>query len=117
MAEAFPPGATYEPKIGSGTVPNVEGVDRSQLVNYSERKEYLGRRSTAVALEVFGDDFSRPGMFFSEAGSDHDIPYMVVCEGDGHITSYNLFHNSKSAARGLGGIVITEELAEYLRTA
>lgn len=87
-------------------------------MNYSEREEYLYRRATAVALEVFGDDFSRSGMFFTEAGSDHDVPYLVVCEGDGLITSYSLFDGGDAAARGvMTGIVITEAEAEYLRTA
>ena len=114
--ETFPAGATQQPENNGGFSPNVEGVERDRLVNYSERKEYLGRDAAGVALEVFGDDFSRPGMFFSEAARDLDVPYMVVCEGHGLVTSYNLFNGGRAAARGLNGFVITEADAEYLRS-
>lgn len=113
--ETFPSGATQQPESNGDFVPSIDRVECDRLVNYSERKEYLGRRAAGVALEVFGDDFSRPGMFFTEAARDLDVPYMVVCEGDGLITSYNLFDGGESAARGLNGFVITETEAEYLR--
>lgn len=115
--ETFPSGPTHQPENNGGFAPKVEGVERGRLVNYSEREEYLGRHAAGVALEVFGDDLSRPGMFFTEAGSDHDVPYLVVCEGQGLVTSYNLFDGGKAGARGLNGIVVTESAAEYLRTA
>lgn len=116
--ETFPSGATQQPESTGGFAPNVGGVERDRLVNYSEREEYLYRDATSVALEVFGDDFSHSGMFFTEAGSDHDVPYLVVCEGQGLITSYNLFGGSRAAARGvMTGIVITEAEAEHLRAA
>lgn len=115
--EMYPTQSTNQSEDDRDLVPAIQRVERDKLKNYSEREEYLYRRAARVALEVFGDDFSRPGMFFTEAGSDHDVPYMVVCEGDGHITSYNLFFGSKAAARGLNGFVITEAEAEHLRAA
>lgn len=113
--ETFPTGAIQQPDSGGDFVPSIDRVERERLVNYSERKEYLGRRAAGVALEVFGNDFSRPGMFFTEAARDLDVPYMVVCLGDGLVTSYNLFDGGESAARGLNGFVITEADAEDLR--
>ncbi|WP_454296801.1 hypothetical protein [Salana multivorans] len=96
---------------------HLDEIDRSAFVNYSEQPEYLDRDANSVALEVFGRDFRTPGMFFSEGGSDHDVPYLVACEGDGVIMSYNLFDGGPAAARGLYGVVITEEEAERLRIA
>lgn len=98
-----------------GFAPNVNGVERERLVNYSEREEYVGRDAAGVALEVFGKDFFRSGMFFTEAARDLDVPYLVVCEGQGLITSYNLFDGGRAAARGLNGFVITEAEAQQLR--
>jgi hypothetical protein len=115
--ETFPSGAMKQPESDGDVVPEVEGVDRDRFVNYSEQEQYLYRDANAVALEVFGDEFVHRGLFFSEAGRDHDVPYLVVWEGDGLVTSYNLFSGGDAAARGLGGIVITEAEAEYLRTA
>lgn len=113
--ETLPSGTAHQPEGDGEFVPSIKRVERDRLVNYSERKEYLGRRAAGVALEVFGEDFSRPGMFFTEAARDLDVPYLVVCEGEGLITSYNLFDGGESAARGLNGFVITEAEAEYLR--
>lgn len=113
--ETYPTGSTQQPENHGHFVPAVERVERDKLVNYSEDELYLGRDASGVALEVFGDDFSRPGMFFTEAARDLDVPYLVVCEGRGLVTSYNLFDGGKSAARGLNGFVITEAEAENLR--
>lgn len=77
--ETFPTGAIHQPERTGSFPSNVNDVDRNRLVNYSERKEYVGRDAAGVALEVFGNDLSRPGMFFTEAARDLDVPYMVVC--------------------------------------
>lgn len=113
--ETFPSGAMHQPESRGDFPPNVSDVERNHLVNYSEQAEYVGRDAAGVALEVFGNDLSRPGMFFTEAARDLDVPYMVVCEGQGFVTSYNLFRGGRAGARGLNGYVITEAEAEQLR--
>lgn len=55
-------------------------------------------------------------MFYTEAGHDDDIPYLVVCEGAGEIMSYNLISGGTAAAHGLGGVVVSAADAEKLRT-
>lgn len=113
--ETYPTTSINQPDDDGGFAPNVESVERDHLVNYSEKDEFIGRDAAEVALEVFGVDLSRSGMFFTEAARDLDVPYLVVCEGHGRVTSYNLFDGGRAAARGLNGFVITEADAEQLR--
>lgn len=110
-AETFPTGSTQQP----------ESDGERQLVNYSERQEYLGRNATVVAIEVFGKDLRQSGIFFAEAGSDFDVPYRVECHGDGHIVTFNLYRSgiyegSAAGHRGLDGYVITPSKAQRLAT-
>jgi hypothetical protein len=120
--ETFPSGATQQPENNRGFAHNMEGAERDHLVNYSEQEEYLGRDATLVAVEVFGLDLRKPGMFFTEAGSDLDVPYRVECHGDGHIVTFNLYHSDiyggrEAGRRGLDGCVVSADVAQYMATA
>ncbi|MFT4128080.1 MAG: hypothetical protein QM662_17850 [Gordonia sp. (in: high G+C Gram-positive bacteria)] len=84
------------------------------IPDYSREETHYGRRADVVADELFGEDWTEPGMFFTEAGSDRDVPYRVVCTGNGNLTTYNMIAEGKEYSNGrlgLSGRVVSPEVA------
>ncbi|TWS17775.1 MULTISPECIES: hypothetical protein [Tsukamurella] len=90
--------------------------DTPQPIDYGNAEQYFGKAAVDVALELFGDDLTRPGVLYSEAGSDFDVPYKIICTGNGNLMTYNMLDGKDAPAgsSGLDGYVISHAKAERL---
>lgn len=77
--------------------------------------QYYGRPADEVASQVFGPNGTNAGKFYSLTGEN--IPNTVECDGEGNVTTENLYFNEageKKITPGAQGSVISPEDAEQL---
>ncbi len=71
---------------------------------------HYGRDAWSVAKELFGEDFTTPGVLYSDVD---DVPHEITNDGDGY-HDLNMLTGEYAGGRGFDGDVISRAEAERL---